>query len=485
MNYEFVYTPFQHQVEGIQLLRSHHYYGFFDEPGCGKSKVIVDGTNLLSMDNANNLTVVVCPNTVKATWANMDWGQIRLHTPAGIDPFIYRIDSGKSLADHQIFLKEKRKRPCWVVVNYEALRNEAFHQWLTVLMVKMSPCTLVLDESTRIKNRTAIQSKQALRLSKFSTRRYILTGTPITQNPLDLYTQMNFLSQDILRFPSFVAFRNRYAQMGGYSVGGRPVEIIGWRNLDELTQKISKHTRVIEKKMALPDLPDKLYTRIEIALTSEQVKAYKQMREYAIAEFPGSLDRAMAPIALTKILRLSQITGGHLTVSDGFGESTIKKFKSNPKIDVVLDLLQEYQHMVVFCMFIAEIEQLQDALQKAHISYGSIYGATLNKERERIQERYQRGELRVVVCQVVTGGIGITLTQGHAAVFMTNPYSYEARVQAEDRLHRPGQVNNVTYFDIVATCEGQKTIDATVLEVLKRKERLSDTVLGRTVEEII
>jgi SNF2 family DNA or RNA helicase len=273
--------------------------------------------------------------------------------------------------------------------------------------------------------------------------------------------------------------------MGGFTVGGRPVQIVGWRNLDELREKISKSTRVVRKEDALPDLPSKLYAKIEVALPSEQVKAYRQMREYAIAEFPGTVDRAMAPIALTKLLRLSQINAGHLTVSDGFGQNAVKTFKSNPKIDAVIELLEEHERMVVFCMFVSEIHQLEQALTDEGVSFGSIYGETPNTEREAIQGHYQAGNLRVVICQVVTGGIGITLTKGHAACFMTNPYSYEVRRQAEDRLHRPGQTHNVIYYDILATCEGERTIDATVLDVLKKKQDLSDAILHHDLEGLI
>jgi SNF2 family DNA or RNA helicase len=486
MAYDYVFKPFKHQLEGIGLLRTNRYFGFFDEPGCGKSKVIVDGTNQLFADRANNLTVVVCPNTVKATWSNPVWGQVATHTPSTFPiPVMVRIDAGKRLPDALALKAYKGIRPVWIVVNYEALRSDVLQQWLMQVLQFLSPSTLVLDESTRIKNRTALQTKAVMRISLCAGRRYILTGTPITNNPLDLYSQINFLSKDILKFPSFVAFRNRYAEMGGYSVGGRPVEVVGWKNLDELRTKISKFSRVVSKEEALPDLPSKLYARIEVPLTKEQEKAYKQMREYAIAEFPGTVDRAMAPIALTKLLRLSQITAGHLTVSDGFGQSEIKNFKENPKVNVVLDLLQEHERLVVFGMFIAEIQQLEQALMDADISHGSIYGETPNTEREFIQGQYQAGHLRVVICQVVTGGIGITLTRGHAACFLTNPYSYEARRQAEDRLHRPGQTHNVIYYDIIATCEGERTIDATVLDVLKKKQDLSDRVLGHNLEEII
>ena len=135
-----MFEPFAHQRDGIQLLRSNRFFGFFDEPGCGKSKVIVDGTNQLFLDNGNNLTVVVCPNTVKATWANETWGQICTHTPPTFPkPVVVRITSGRRLPDVASLRKYKGLQPVWVIVNYEALRSEVNQQWLMALMQTMSP----------------------------------------------------------------------------------------------------------------------------------------------------------------------------------------------------------------------------------------------------------------------------------------------------------------------------------------------------------
>lgn len=470
----------------MRLVRSRLVYGFFDEPGCGKSKVVVDGSNLLFLDHAICAVLVVCPNTVKGTWTNPEWGQIRVHTPTGVPMQVFRLDSGKHLPAKKEYQKRKNNELVWVVTNYEALRSPSTELWLKDFLYTMAPAVMVLDESTKIKSRTAIQTKSALRIGSKATRRYILTGTPIAKNPLDLYTQMNFLHPKVLSYPSFVAFRNRYAKMGGFRVGGRPVQIVGWQNLDELKEKISHHTRVIEKKQALPDLPDKLYTRIEVPLSLEQERAYILMRDNAIADIPGEIGIATARIALTKILRLTQITSGHLSLTDNLSDETrITLFKENPKFDAVLELLEDIEHMVVYGMFVAEIQSFAARLTKAGISHGLIYGDTHNTERERIQERYQAGELRVVVSQVVTGGIGITLTRGSAASYLTNPYSYETRIQSEDRLHRLGQKLNVTYYDLVATCKGKKTVDHTILDVQANKGVLSDLVLGKRLEDLI
>lgn len=303
MSYEYVYPPFAHQAEGVQLLRGRVVYGLFDEPGCGKSKVVVDAANLLFLDRAISMVLVVAPNTVKATWANEWWGQIATHTPKDFPHHVIRLDSGKRWPNVEKITRRKSQELVWLITNYEALRSSANERWLSDVLAKMAPSMMVLDESTKIKNGRAQQSKAAHRLAGFATRRYILTGTPLAKNPLDLHSQFMFLDPFILGH-SVVAFRNRYAVMGGYQVMGRPVQIVGWKNLDELKERISKHSRVIEKKSALPDLPDKLFTRIELPLGEEQARVYKQMRENAVASVEGTIGQATAKIALTKMLRL-------------------------------------------------------------------------------------------------------------------------------------------------------------------------------------
>lgn len=489
MSYEYTWKPFLHQVEGIQLYRGREYFGFFDEPGCGKSKIVVDGSNLLFLDKALFGAVVVCPNTVKTVWTNDEWGQVATHTPASLPYSIYRIDAGKRLPKMDSYYLQKGKSFVWMVVNYEALRNPKVEDAIQEFLLNMAPAALVLDESTKIKNRTAIQTKAVLRLAKFASRRYILTGTPMAKNPLDLYTQINFLSPSILKFPHFIAFRNHFATMGGYMVGGRPVQVVGWKNLDELRDRLKGHTRIVDKRRALPDLPPKLWSRIEVPLSDEQERAYAMMKEHAVATVPGEIGQATARIALTKMLRLSQIASGHVPLMNtvGVGLERLVSFKKNPKFDVIVELLEDIEFMVVFCMFIVEIEDLAELLKSKGVNLGMIYGATKMNAREQIQSDYREGKLRVVICQVVTGGIGIQLVKGDTAVFTSNPYSHEARTQAEDRLHRPGQLNaSVNYIDILATRQdGKPTVDHHVIKALRQKRDLSDTVLGRRIDQVL
>lgn len=488
MSYDYTCKPFLHQVEGIQLYRGRPYYGFFDEPGCGKSKIVVDGSNLLFLDKALFAAVVVCPNTVKAVWADPVRGQIAKHTPPGFPYTVHRIQSGQRLPNYATWIKNKGKVFAWVIVNYEALRNAEVEDYLQDILLNFSPAAMILDESTRVKSPQAVQTKAVMRLARYAAKRYILTGTPIAKNPLDLYMQFNFLSPSILRYPHYVAFRNRYAVMGGHRVSGRPVQVVGWQNLNELKATIAPHSRVVLKSEALPELPPKVYIRMEVPLSTEQERAYIMMKEHAVVDIPGEIGIGTARIALTKVLRLSQITSGHVPIVNSItGNQQIISFKNNPKFDVIEEILEDTPFIVVFAMFIVEIQDLAARLHKAGISYGLIYGDVSLKEREKVQADFHAGLIRVVVCQVVTGGIGIQLTHGDTAVFTTNPYSHEARVQAEERLHRPGQIHqSVRYIDIVTvTRTGRHTIDQTVLDALDRKQNLSDAVIGRTMAEVL
>jgi len=484
--YKYVYQPFAHQVEGIQLLRGRVNYGFFDEPGTGKSKMVVDGANLLFLDRAISAVLVVVPNTVKATWANETWGQIVTHSPKDFPYQVIQLDSGKRWPDLSKIEGFKREKLLWLVTNYEALRSGKQEKWLCTFLAKFAPAMMVLDESTKIKNGAALQSKAALRIGGFAARRYILTGTPIARNPLDLHSQFMFLDPWILG-PSKVAFRNRYAVMGGYMVMGRPVQVVGWKNLDDLKERISKHSRVVEKRAALPDLPDKLFQTVELPLSNEQARAYEQMRDNAVASFPGAIGQATATIALTKMLRLQQITSGHLPIKHSVtGHDQLCVFPTNHKYDFVMELLEDQvDYLVIFGNFIEELQGMAKRLKDAGISHGIIYGDTKNKDREKIQEQYAKGELRVVLCQIVTGGIGLTLVQGSTAVYLSNHFSYEVRTQSQDRLHRPGQKNNVLYYDLISTCNGRKTVDHTVMKAVGVKQNLSDYVLGRSLEEVM
>ena len=224
-------------------------------------------------------------------------------------------------------------------MNVEALSTKKGLDFAAKFM-RCHKTLLAIDESTTIKNQNAKRTKSILLLGKQAKYRRILTGSPVTKSPLDLYTQCAFLNEFLLGFTSFYTFRNRYANMIDRNFGGRRVQLIGsYKRLDELAENLKKFSYRVLKEDCL-DLPPKVYTRREVDLTPEQNKAYATMKSAALALLKGKM--ATAPHVLTQMMRLHQITCGHLKNDDG----TITKLKNN-RLKELLDLLDEVEGKVI------------------------------------------------------------------------------------------------------------------------------------------
>ncbi len=471
------------------------YFALLDEMGTGKTKTVIDAMSEMFYSGEVKLVIVVCPNQVKGQWANSVWGQIVKHRPAGIPISIMQIESSKSPVhwttyDNEIGYENQLN---WIVVNYEAIRLGRIQKFL-IDRINLLPSAMVLDESIFIKNHTALQTKACITVGRHVKRRYILNGTPLTKGPLDYFSQFSFLNSKIIGIDKFIVFRNRYAVMrpheitvksggkrvrGDKTVGGRTVRtimrIVEYQNLQGLVDRIKPFYRRITKAECL-DLPNKLYQILEVPMTEEQDKHYKNMKDNLLAFIQGRI--ISAPIVLTKLLRLSQITSGFIT-DHSDEEQVTKIFSKSPKIDLTVKLIQESDKpVVVFCSFKPEIQMLCKALTAADISHGEIHGGVDNKTRENTIAEFQEGGMKVLVCQIATGGLGIELTAAGKVIFLNNTKSYALRLQAEDRVHRTGLQHNVTYIDLLSTRhKGGNTIDHVTQKGVEAKKDLIDMVL--------
>ena len=195
---------------------------------------------------------------------------------------------------------------------------------------------LAIDESTTIKNPKAKRTRNIIEISRRAQYRRILTGSPVTKNPLDLYSQCEFLSPWLLNFQSYYAFRNRYAEMKTLHIHGRSIQVVsGFKNLNELSEKVKGFSYRVLKEDCL-DLPDKIYMKRTITLTSEQKKVYDQMKKEALAVLNGKSVTTVT--ALTQLMRLQQITCGHFSADDG----TIQTIKNNRTLEL-MDVLEEIE----------------------------------------------------------------------------------------------------------------------------------------------
>ena len=336
----------------------------------------------------------------------------------------------------------------------------------------------MVDESTSIKNRNAQRTKNIIKLGKVSKFKRILTGSPITKNPMDLYSQCEFLGSTILGFESYYAFQGRYAVVQQRKFGARSFQqITGYRNLEELNRKLDGFSNRVLKEDCL-DLPKKVYMTRNVELTNEQHKAYKQMKEYALALLEkGELSTTQS--VLTQIMRLQEICCGHLRTDDG----DIQALDSN-RMNEMLNVIDEMiGKVIIWASYVWDIRRIADALatRYGHDSSAVFYGQTSQDDRDEIVSLFQEpdSELRFLVANPKTGGYGLTLTEATNVIYYNNSYDLEIRLQSEDRAHRIGQEHHVLYVDLVSP----NTVDEKIIKALKNKVSLAQQVLGEETRD--
>jgi len=337
---------------------------------------------------------------------------------------------------------------------------------------------MAIDESTTIKNPKAIRTNNIIDLSELARYRRIMTGSPVTKNPLDLYSQCEFLDPDHLEFTSYYAFRNRYAEMKTLHISGRSIQVVShFKNLNELSDRLQTFSYRVLKEDCL-DLPSKIYMKREIELSKEQKKLYEQMRKEALATLNGKTITTMT--ALTQLMRLHQITCGHFSADDG----TIQNIKNN-RLSELMDIIEEIEgKAIIWAHYQHDIRTIVNEIEKKH-GPGSVvhyYGKTLPEQREKAIKNFKTNdECRFFVGTPQTGGYGLTLVAANTVVYYSNGYDLEKRMQSEDRAHRIGQDKSVTYIDIIA----EETVDNKIVKSLRKKINIASEVMGEELKKWI
>ena len=474
--YKFKTKPFKHQSKALRDSWDAKYYALFMEMGTGKSKVAIDTMGALYTERKINAALIISPKGVYDNWVQ---GEIPTHLSDEIETNIVRWQPSSAQwfqKQMRALVYEKFDGLKIFVMNTEALSTPRGAQAAFTFLEANDENIVIVDESTSIKNRSANSTKNIMQLKGLSKYRRILTGSPVTRSPMDLYRQCMFLSVLALNFKSFFAFQNRYALVQKRTMGPRSFnEIVGYRRLDELNQKLESFSNRVLKEDCL-DLPDKMYTKRLVPLSEEQNKSYKEMKRLALTKLHNG-ELATTQSVLTQIMRLQQICCGHIQDDEG----NLVSF-ANGRLKELLDICEEVQgKAIIWATFTYDIQQIAKALRDRFgpDSVATYYGETPQEERQEIVQRYQDLEdpLRFFVGQPKTGGYGITLTAANTVIYYSNSYDLEIRLQSEDRAHRIGQTNKVTYVDIISP----DTVDEKILKALKEKINLAQQVLGEDV----
>lgn len=467
----FKTQPYQHQRDAVIESWDVPAYAYLMEMGTGKSKVAIDCAVNLYDKRYINAMLIVAPKGMYANWVN---NELPVH--CGVETQVAMWRSGMSekaervLRDDLRYCGDGKLRV--LVINIEALNSQRGFD-LAKAFVKNFTTLMVVDESTTIKNHKAKRTKAVWELGKLSKFRRILTGSPITQSPLDLFSQFYFLDPSIFGEKNFYAFKRQYAITQIVRLGQRSFEkVVGFRDLDKMKRRMSGNSFRVTKEECL-DLPEKVYLTREVELTPEQIDLYNKLKDNAMVQFEEGKVLS-APLAITQILRAHQLICGHLPRADN--DPTPVDVKSN-RLDVLMETVEEVSgKAIIWATYTADILAITEALRKEYgeKSACSYYGATSPDERAALVKRFQEDpELRFFVAQPKTAGYGLTLTAANTVIYFSNDYNLEVRLQSEDRAHRIGQHWPVTYIDLVA----KGTVDEKILAALKSKKSLADIVV--------
>jgi SNF2 family DNA or RNA helicase len=473
MNYKFKTKPYEHQLKALKKSYNKELFAYFMEMGTGKSKVLIDNVSMLYDKGKINGFLLVAPKGVYKNWFD---SEIPTHMVDHVDKkmVLWQANITKSQQQKLDTLFEPGEDLHILIMNVDAFSTSKGVEFAAKFL-RCHRTMMAIDESTTIKNPDAKRSKHICSLGRYAKYKRILTGSPVTKSPLDLYKQCEFLGEGLLDFTSYYAFRTRYAILKTMNFGSHSAKVpVGYKNLQELSDKIALFSDRVLKEDCL-DLPDYTYQKRIIQLSKEQQKIYDQMKNVALAQMDGKL--MTTSTALVQLMRLQQITCGHFKADDG----TLKIIK-NERVNALMDILEEVEgKAIIWAHWRHDIDSIVKAVEKEYPgSVMTYYGSTSTEDRAKAIKAIQdpKSKVRFLVGTPQTGGYGITLTEANVMIYYSNGYDLEKRTQSEARINRIGQKRKMTYIDII--CE--KTVDERIVKALRKKINIASEVMGEELK---
>jgi len=477
MNYKFKTKPYAHQLDALEASWDKENFAYFMEMGTGKSKVLLDNAAILYDKGHINGLLLIAPKGVYKNWYD---SEIPTHLPDHIEKKVVlwkTSDKSKKQMSLLNTLFETGTDLHILIMNVESFSKGAGLQFAQKFL-SCHKAMIAIDESTTIKTPTSNRTKSILKLRQDAKYRRILTGSPVTKSPLDLFSQCLFLDPWLLNHQSYYTFKARYAVTKKIEVQGRRIEIVvGYRNLPELSEKIKPFSKRILKEDCL-DLPAKSFIKHTVELTKEQNKVYEQMKKEAIAFLDGKMQSTAT--VMTQLMRLHQITCGHFTADDG----TIKDLPCS-RLTELMSILENVEgKTIIWSHYTHDVKRIIEKIKEVYgdESVVDYFGETDQENRSKNIKRFQTDDkCRFFVGTTHTGGYGITLTAGSTMIYFSNGYDLEKRQQSEARIDRIGQTKKMTYIDIMA----QDTIDEHIVKALRNKVNIANTIMGEGYKEWI
>lgn len=492
--YKYKTKPRKHQETGANKAYGKNEFALFMDRGTGKSKLAIDLATALRMEGKIQAVMVIVRRSLRLNWVGYDHGdgtgqkegfighcpiECSFHLPNGGDESAKKVYGGWLGEDHDF--------PVLI------MSTESFSQGGAVTIAKSFlqshiKVMVIVDESHDFGNHDSIRSKALHDLGLMAEYKLVLTGTPIMTGPMNLYSQFEFLNPNIIGIGDYYAFRNRYAVMGGFPnpKTGKPTQIIGYQNMDELAALLAPYVYEVRKSEVL-DLPPKVFERRALQMTPEQKELYKKIKREKKYVHDGSDVDISNTLELA--LRLHQICGGFIsrTVSemvDGKNGPKVKKTTTwtqiipperNPKMMELLDIAADGdQSMIIWAAYKPEIEMIVGQLRNKFPSdiVVEMHGGISDEDREKNKILFQSKKARFLVGSTQAGGTGHTLTAAEIVYYWNNTEKMIDREQSEDRAHRDGLNHSVLYIDAMM----ENTVDGTIRDSIDAKMDLAEYI---------
>lgn len=448
-----------YQEKAVNLSADRRSYALFLEMGLGKTAIAITNIGMLVLANRLTGVLILSPKGVHKQW-------IEEQFPEHFDERIkYKAHIWTGTVPN---LKRGKEQLTVLSMNIDAIRTKNGYKVASEFLNEHKDSSmLVIDESHAIKTGSSQRTKAAWALGQMATYRRIMTGTPISKNVADLWSQFKFLDDRILGHRYFTSFKNHYLIMGGYE--GR--QIVGQKNVEELYRGIAPHSYRLTKAEAL-DLPEKIYIRRRYEMNEICAHHYNSLKKNFLTMLDSG-EIVDVNNAVSCLLRLQQVLSGYLPADEG---ETFEVF-SDDRIQQMLEILDQTDgQAVIWARFTQDVLRIVEILNKEYGSKSAVayYGGNVSDRSESVKSFLSK-EARFFVSNPAAGGTGLNLqTSGcQTVIFYNNDFNYITRAQAEDRTHRLGMKGAVTYFDLVA----DKSVDKHVLSNLRNKKSISSLTL--------
>lgn len=468
--------PWAHQTEALRRAHHREFFAYLMEMGTGKTKTVIDEFLALRSEGLIDAVFIWVRKGVQPNWVHRELVE---HIPAEEVVHIGCWESGGGRVDNrrqlELLLTPLPGLPI-LVMNTEAASSSQ-----TALKYARQFCAgrrlyMVVDESTDIKSPRSARTLNITELGRLAQYRRIMSGLPVPRGPLDMWAQANFLREGLLG-SSYFGYQARYAVTKEMRFGSRKVrQVVGYQRIDELRQRVDEWSFRVTKEECL-DLPPKVYTKLEVPLTDEQARLYREMREYALTDLANGEGTVSSTAVIVQMLRLQQMLCGHVTTDDG----DLVEVPTNRLVSLMDVLAETDGKVIVWSRFRHDITKIVSAVRQEYGegSVAQFHGGNTSTRHSEAERFMHDSECRFMVASYA-GGHGNTWTVASTVVYYSNDFDLEKRAQSEDRAHRAGQTaDRVLYVDLCSP----GTVDERIIDALRKKINLAAEITGDNFKE--